>query len=334
MKTKNKVVVLANRPTGKPKENNFKFKDEEYPKLIENEILLQKKYVSVDPYLRGRMDDEDSSIEPFQINEPISSMVVAEVVESKNENYKKGDHLSGMLYWKEFQTHNGGGLNKIDNQEVPLSAYLGVLGLTGLTAYLALKTIGNLKKGETLLVSGAAGAVGSIVGQLGKLMGCRVIGIAGTDKKINHLIKDFGFDSAINYKTTKDINKEIEKNCPDGVDVYFDNVGGNILDAAMLHINDFARIINCGAISIYNEEKIPKGMRLENILIKKRAKMQGFFIEDHFDKFPEAIQQLSEYLKDNKLQFDETISKGFENLPKAFIEIFEGKNTGKMLVEV
>ena len=330
----NKVITLKERPSGKPDEKNFELKKEEKPALEDGEILLESKYISVDPYLRGRMRDEDSYITPFKLNEPLSSMVVAKIVESKNGEFQEGDHVSGMLQWKQFQKHTGEDLNKITNKKVPLSAYLGILGLTGLTAYLALKNIGKLKEGETLLVSGAAGAVGSVVGQIGKIKGCRVVGIAGTDEKIDHIKSDFGFDAGINYKTTEDMAKAIKEHCPDGVDVYFDNVGGEILDAAMQNINDFARIINCGAISIYNKEEVPKGMRLEGIMVKKRALMQGFIVRDHADEFQEAIKQLGSWLADDKLKFDETRREGFENVPKAFIEIFEGKNTGKMLVEV
>ncbi|WBL24052.1 NADP-dependent oxidoreductase [Zunongwangia sp. HGR-M22] len=329
-----KVITLKERPSGKPEEKNFEFKTEEKPEIADGEILLKSKYISVDPYLRGRMRDEDSYIPPFKIDEPLASMVVAEVIESKSDDFKKGDHVSGMLDWKEIQKHTGEGLNKITNKDVPLSAYLGILGLTGLTAYLALETIGKLKEGETLLVSGAAGAVGSVVGQIGKIKGCRVVGIAGTDEKIDHIKSKFGFDAGINYKTTEYIKEDIAKACPDGVDVYFDNVGGDILDAAMQNINDFARIINCGAISIYNKEEVPKGMRLEGIMVKKRALMQGFIVRDHADQFQDAIKQLGSWLADDKLKFDETKREGFDNVPKAFIEIFEGKNTGKMLVEV
>ncbi|WP_417887897.1 NADP-dependent oxidoreductase [Zunongwangia sp.] len=330
----NKLITLEERPEGKPSESNFEIKTEEKPALKEGEILLESKFISVDPYLRGRMNDGDSYIIPFKLHEPMSSMVVAEVVESKNEGFEKGAYVSGMLQWKEFQTHDGKGLNKIENKNVPLSAYLGVLGLTGLTAYLALDTIGKLKEGETLLVSGAAGAVGSVVGQIGKIKGCKVVGIAGTDEKIAHIKSKFNFDAGINYKTTDDMAKAIAENCPDGVDVYFDNVGGNILDAAMQNINDFARIINCGAISIYNKEEVPKGMRLEGIMVKKRALMQGFIVRDHYEQFPEAIKQLGEWLADSKLDFDETVREGFENVPKAFLEIFEGKNLGKMVVKM
>lgn len=332
----NRVITLGKRPIGKPKKENFEFKEEEYPRIKDGEILLKTKYVSVDPYLRGRMNVADSFIEPFKLNEPLVSMIIAEVVDSKNDDYKNGEYISAMLSWKQYQSHSGDSLNKLLNtaKDIPLSAYLGVLGLPGFTAYLALGKIGTPKKGETLLVSGAAGAVGSIVGQIGKLNGCRVVGIAGSDEKINHLIQDFGFDAGINYKTSKDTHREISEKCPDGVDIYFDNVGGEILDAVMQHINEFARIVNCGAISNYNKERVPKGIRLEGILNEKRAKMQGFSVLDHAEEFPEAAEQLSEWIQENELQYDETIRKGFDNIPNAFIEIFEGKNTGKMLVEI
>lgn len=330
----NKLITLEERPEGTPTESNFEIKTEEKPTPKTGEVLLASKYISVDPYLRGRMSNADSYISPFQLHEPMASMIVAEVIASKNENFVEGDYVSGMLEWKEFQTHTGKGLNKIENKEVPLSAYLGVLGLTGLTAYLALDTIGNLKKGETLLVSGAAGAVGSVVGQIGKIKGCKVVGIAGTDKKIDHIKSKFNFDAGINYKTTDNMAEAIAENCPDGVDVYYDNVGGDILDAAMQNINDFARIINCGAISIYNKKEVPTGMRLEGIMVKKRALMQGFILGDHSNRFPEAIKQLADWLSAGKLDFDETIREGFENVPKAFLELFEGKNLGKMVVKI
>lgn len=332
----NRVITFVKRPIGKPEKENFEFKEEEYPRIKNGEILLKTKYVSVDPYLRGRMKDADSFIEPFKLNEPLISMIIAEVVDSKNDDYNNGEYIRGMLSWKQFQSHSGDGINKlmITDKDIPLSAYLGVLGLTGLTAYLALKKIGTPKIGETLLVSGAAGAVGSIAGQIGKLNGCRVVGIAGSDEKINHLIQDFGFDAGINYKSSKDMHRELSEKCPNGVDIYFDNVGGEILDTVMQHINEFARIVNCGAISNYNKESVPKGMRLEGIFNEKRAKMQGFSVLDHTDEFTEAVEQLSEWIQENKLQYDETIRKGFDTIPSAFIEIFEGKNTGKMLVEI
>ena len=330
----NKSILFVNRPKGKPSLDDFKIVEEEDPQPGDGELLLKSVYISVDPYLRGRMRDEKSYIPPFELNEPLESMVVAEVMESKNEHFKRGEFVSGMLKWKEYQTSRGNGLNKVDKNAAALSAYLGILGLTGLTAYLALEKIGNLKEGETLLVSGAAGAVGSVVGQIGKLRGCKVVGIAGGDEKIDHIKEKFSYDEGINYKSTDNMAEAIGNACPDGVDVYFDNVGGEILDAALANINKDARIINCGAIATYNEKKVPTGPRPEGTLIKKTALMQGFLIRDHAKDFGLAIRQLATWLQEGKLRYDETIVEGFENTPQAFLDLFEGKNQGKMVVKV
>lgn len=330
----NKIITLKNRPEGKPTLDNFEFKEEEKPKPNDGEIFLKSKYVSVDPYLRGRMRDEKSYIEPFEVGKPIESGIIAEVVESNNSNFAKGDFVNGMLQWKQFQTSDGKGLNKVDGEKAPLKAYLGVLGLTGMTAYLGLEKIGKLEKGETLLVSGAAGAVGSVVGQIGKIKGCRVIGIAGTDEKIERIQDKFGFDDAINYKTTEDMKKAIKKTCPDGVDVYFDNVGGEILDAAMANMNKFGRVINCGAISLYNKKETPTGPRHETRLIKQSILMQGFTVRDYVKDFGPAQKQLAEWMEADKLEYFETVVEGFDEIPQAFLDLFEGKNKGKMIVKV
>lgn len=331
----NKTIILKNRPVGKPKPEDFKIVSEKLEKhLPEDEILLKTKYVSVDPYLRGRMTDADSYIPSFEINKPIESAIVAEVVESNNQNFSKGDFVTGLLDWKEQQKSDGEGLMKVNAEQAPLSAYLGVLGMTGLTAYLGLMNIGKPKAGETLVVSGAAGAVGSIAGQIGKILGLRVVGIAGSDEKNEMLKRDFGFDETINYKTTGNMTKAIADACPNGVDVYFDNVGGEVADAVMFNINDFARIVNCGAISIYNATEIPKSISVQPFLIQKRALMQGFIVMDHANQFSDAIGQLSQWLKEKKLTYTETIIEGFENIPQAFIDLFDGKNKGKMVVKV
>ena len=330
----NKSILLNNRPKGKPQTTDFKFVSEEMPQITGVEILLKTVYVSVDPYLRGRMNDVKSYIPPFQLNKPISSGIIAEVVESNHPGFTQGDFVSGLLEWKEFQKSDGKGLMKVDGTKIPLSAYLGILGMTGLTAYLGLTEIGAPKPGETLVVSGAAGAVGSVVGQIGKILGCRVVGIAGTDEKVDLLKSTFGFDEAINYNTTKNMRKAIAAACPEGVDVYFDNVGGNISDSVLLNINHLARIVVCGAISVYNETSIPTGIRVEPFLIKNSALMQGFIVNDFAKKFPEAMKQLSEWLSAGKLTYNETIVEGFENIPQAFIGLFEGKNKGKMVVKV
>ncbi|QOW09755.1 NADP-dependent oxidoreductase [Kaistella flava (ex Peng et al. 2021)] len=330
----NKTITLNSRPVGKPQLSDFKFVEEEMPVLKEGEVILKTKFVSVDPYLRGRMSDAKSYVPPFELQKVISSGVVAEVTESQNEKFKVGDFVSGMLNWKEFQTSTGENLLKIDDQIAPLSNYLGVLGMTGLTAYFGLTEIGKPQKGETLVVSGAAGAVGSIVGQIGKILGCRVIGIAGTDEKVEMLKSKFGFDEAINYKTTSDMTTAIAEVCPDGVDVYFDNVGGTISDSVHANINRLGRIIVCGAISAYNDTSVPQGPRVEHFLIRKSALMQGFIVGNYAEKFPEGMKHLSQWLSEGKLTYSETIVEGFENIPQAFIDLFEGKNKGKMIVKI
>lgn len=330
----NHVIHLKSRPKGTPQLEDFEFIEEQIPNAKEGEILLKTKYVSVDPYLRGRMRDQESYIAPFQVNEPIESAIIAEVIASNNDNFSKGDFVNGMLQWKEFQTATGKGLNKVDPDKASLSAYLGILGLTGLTAYISLDLIGDLKEGETLLVSGASGAVGSTVGQIGKIKGCHVVGIAGTDEKLKLMKEKFGFDKGINYKTTDDMKKAIAEACPDGVDVYFDNVGGEILDAAMNTINKNGRVINCGAISLYNKTEVPTGPRYEGTMVRKTVLMQGFLVRDHAKEFGPATKQLAQWLNEGKLTYEETIVKGFENIPQAFLDLFEGKNKGKMVVEI
>ena len=330
-----KTIVLNNRPEGKPTLSNFEFVEEEKILTIsEGEILLETAYVSVDPYLRGRMSDAKSYVPPFKLNQPVHSGVVAKVLESKNEKFQVGDYVSGMLNWSTQQVSDGEGLNKVDPEKAPLSTYLGVLGMTGLTAYLGLTEIGKPKKGETIVVSGAAGAVGSVVGQIAKILGLRVIGIAGTDEKIEMLKTKFGFDEGINYNTTKDMKSAIAEAAPQGVDVYFDNVGGPISDAVLFSINQFARIIICGAISVYNETELPTSLSVQPFLVKNSALMQGFIVSNYAEKFPEAIQKLAGWLNEGKLTYTETIVDGFDNIPQAFIDLFEGKNKGKMIVKI
>jgi len=330
----NKTILLEKRPVEKPQLSDFKFVSNEVENINAGELLLKTTYVSVDPYLRGRMSDAKSYVPSFELHKPIISGIVAEVIDSKNNAFKKGDFVSGMLAWKEFQKSNGEGLLKVDASKAPLSAYLGVLGMTGLTAYLGLTEIGKPKKGETIVVSGAAGAVGSIVGQIAKLFGCKVIGIAGTDDKVTMLKSSLGFDEAINYNTTKNMAAAIKEAAPNGVDIYFDNVGGPISDAVLFNINQFARIIICGAISVYNNIELPKSVSVQPFLIKNSALMQGFIVFNYAEKYPEAIEQLSQWLSEGKLTYTETIAEGFDTIPQAFLDLFEGKNSGKMLVKI
>ncbi|APU12069.1 NADP-dependent oxidoreductase [Cellulophaga lytica] len=329
------TILLKNRPVGRPAVSDFEFvKDESDISINDGEILLETTYVSVDPYLRGRMSDAKSYVPPFELNKPIHSGVIAKVIASKNEKFAIGDYVSGMLDWKTQQVSTGEGLLKVDKSKAPLSAYLGILGMTGLTAYLGLTEIGKPKAGETLVVSGAAGAVGSVVGQIGKILGLNVIGIAGTDEKVEMLKSKFGFDAGINYNTTENMTAAIAEAAPNGVDVYFDNVGGPISDAVLFNINKFARIIICGAISVYNNTELPKSISVQPFLVKNSALMQGFIVSNYADKFPEAMKELSTWLAQDKLTYTETIVEGFENIPTAFIDLFDGKNKGKMIVKI
>jgi NADPH:quinone reductase len=330
----NKSIVLNKRPIGRSTLDDFKFVQEEIPSTQNGEVLLKTTYVSVDPYLRGRMNDSKSYVPPFELNKVIQSGIIAEVIESNHAEFKTGDYLTGNLDWKEYQVSTGKGLRKIDQNEFKLSAYLGVLGMTGLTAYLGLTEIGLPKDGETLVVSGAGGAVGSIVGQIGKLMGCYVVGITGSDEKAELLKSTFGFDATINYKTTIDIKADVKKASPNGIDIYFDNVGGEISDAVLANINKYARLPVCGAISLYNNTELELGPRLQPIILTKSATMRGFIVSDFSSKFSEATKQLTAWLKEDKITYNETVVEGFENIPEAFIGLFDGKNKGKMIVKI
>lgn len=330
-----KTILLKNRPKGKPSVSDFEFiEDDSSLEIKDGELLLETAYVSVDPYLRGRMNDAKSYVAPFELNKPVHSGIVAKVIASKHNEFKEGDYLAGTLDWKTQQVSNGEGLTKVDAEKAPLSAYLGILGMTGLTAYLGLNEIGKPKKGETLVVSGAAGAVGSVVGQIGKILGLHVVGIAGSDEKVEMLKSKFGFDEGINYNTTEDMTAAIAKAAPNGVDVYFDNVGGPISDAVLFNINHFARMVICGAISVYNNTELPKSVSVQPFLVKNSALMQGFIVFNYQEKYPEALQQLSTWLAEGKLTYSETIVEGFENIPQAFIDLFDGKNKGKMVVKI
>jgi NADPH-dependent curcumin reductase CurA len=330
----NKVIVLYRRPVGIPVSADFKFNLEEVPVADDGEILLKTRYVSVDPYLRGRMNDKASYVTPFELNKPMNSAIIAEVIDSNDTAFKIGDLVSGNLDWKEYQVATGKGLQIIRTDEIYLTAYLGILGMTGLTAYLGLTEIADPKLGETLVVSGAGGAVGSIVGQIGKIMGCRVVGITGSDQKVTLIKSKFHFDEAINYKNTVDLNRAIKTACPDGVDIYFDNVGGKISDEVLNNINKHARIPLCGAIAMYNEISPVLGPYVQPVLVSKSALMQGFIVSDFADKFPVAKKQLFNWLKEGRLTYHETIIDGFEQIPQAFLGLFEGKNEGKMIIKV
>ena len=326
-------IVLASRPKGLPTLENFKVEDVELPVIRDDEVLLEGIYYSVDPYMRGRMNDAKSYVPPFETGKPLSGGVVAKVIESKSGNFKSGDIITGNLPWRKKMIAAEKDIRKIDTAIAPASYYLGILGMTGLTAYFGLMHIGKPKAGETVVVSGAAGAVGMAVGQIATIQGCYVVGMAGSDEKIKLLKEEFGFDDAINYKTTPDIKKAISAACPKGVDIYFDNVGGEISDAVISNINFHARIPLCGQISLYNSTETPTGPRLQPMLLTRSVLMQGFIIGNFQSEFPEGIKQLATWVKEGKLKSTETIEHGFEKLPQALLGLFKGDNTGKMIVE-
>lgn len=328
-----KQIILASRPKGIPVLENFKTKNLELTEIKDNEVLLEAIYYSVDPYMRGRMNDAKSYAPPFEIGKPITGGVIAKVIKSKSNNFKESDIVIGNLPWQQHCIVTATGITKIDTSIAPVSYYLGILGMPGLTAYFGLMQIGKPKSGETVVVSGAAGAVGLVVGQIAKLQGCRVIGIAGSEEKIALLKEEFGFDEVINYKTCTDLKKAITEACPKAVDIYYDNVGGEISDAVISNINFNARIVLCGQIALYNSTEIPMGPRLQPMLLTRSVLMQGFIVGNYQSQFGEGSKQLASWVKEGKLKYKETIVKGFDKLPAALLGLFEGDNIGKMVVE-
>ncbi len=330
---KTKQIVLASRPKGIPVLENFTIKDFELAAIKDNEVLLEAMYFSVDPYMRGRMNDAKSYAPPFEVGKPITGGTVAKVIKSKATNFKENDIITGTLPWQQHCIATATDLLKIDTNIAPASYYLGILGMPGLTAYFGLLHIGKPIAGETVVVSGAAGAVGLVVGQIAKMQGCRVVGIAGTDEKVKLLKEAFGFDEVINYKTCTDLKKAITDACPKAVDIYYDNVGGETSDAVIGNINFNARIVLCGQIALYNSTEIPTGPRLQPMLLTRSVLMQGFIIGNYQSQFGEGSKQLATWVKEGKLKYKETIVKGFDKLPAALLGLFEGDNIGKMIVE-
>ena len=325
-------ILLDSRPEGLPKDSNFKTTHGEVPSPDDGQILARNIYLSLDPAMRGWMTDRKSYIEPVQLGDVMRGLTVAEVVESKAEGFAPGDLVSGALGWQSYAVAEPKELQKLPGG-MPLPLFLGPLGMTGLTAYFGLLDIGQPKEGETVLVSAAAGAVGSVVGQIAKIKGCRVVGLAGSDDKCAWL-EDLGFDATVNYKTAEDLRKAIYKACPNGVDVYFDNVGGEILDIALGLLNQGARIPLCGAISQYNAtEPVPGPYNYLSLLVN-RARLEGFIIFDYRRRFPEALQELGQWVAEGKLEGRYDIVQGLENAPQALLKLFDGSNTGKLIVQI
>ena len=329
----NKEIQLVSRPTGMPTPNNFRIADTEVPpQLNDGEVAVRTLYISVDPYLRGRMREGRSYVAPFAVGQVIQSGVVGEVVESRAPEFQAGDIVTGLLGWRLYNVAKTAELRKVDPR-VAVTTALGVLGMPGLTAYFGLLDIGQPKEGETVVVSGAAGAVGMTVCQLAKIKGGRAVGIAGSDVKNRYLTSELGVDAAINYRSAE-MRDALKEACPKGVDVYFDNVGGEISDAVMPLLNHGARIVICGQISLYNLDKPDVGPRPQPSLLVNSALMRGFIITDYAARFAEGVMHLAQWLAAGKLKYAETIVEGFENTPQAFIGLFSGENLGKQIVKV
>ncbi|MEN0649311.1 NADP-dependent oxidoreductase [Caldifermentibacillus hisashii] len=333
MKNENRRIILGSRPSGMPTKENFQIVTEAIPEIKEGEILIQTIFLSVDPYMRGRMTGIKTYVDPFEVGKVLTGGVVGKIVESKHSNFQEGDIVEGQLDWADYSVSNERHIRKVDPNLAPISTALGVIGMPGLTAYFGLLDIGKPKEGETVVISGAAGAVGMVVGQIAKLKGCHVVGIAGSQEKIAYLKEELGFDAVINYKTDQ-IKQALKTACPNGIDVYFDNVGGEISDLVLRFMNFHSRIVLCGDISQYNNEKIEYGPRFQSLLVTRSILMQGFIVSNYSKRFAEGYRDLAKWVSEGKLKYRETIIDGLENAPDAFIDLFYGKNIGKQLVRV
>ncbi|WP_266075566.1 NADP-dependent oxidoreductase [Haladaptatus caseinilyticus] len=330
----NRKYLLSQRPDGTPDRETFELVEVDVPEPGPGEALVRTLYLSVDPYMRGRMRDAESYAEPWDVGDPLQGGVVGEVVESNGSGFEEGQVVAGNLEWADYATAPGTELQRVDPDLAPISTALGVLGMPGRTAYFGTREVAEPKAGDTFVVSGAAGAVGSVSGQIAKKSGARVVGFAGSDEKIDFLETECGFDVGINYKTTDDYGAALDEAAPDGVDVYFDNVGGEITDAVFSKLNVDARVAVCGQIALYNEESVPTGPRKLGTLIKSRARVQGLLVADFAPRFEQATRQLGEWVSSGELTYRETVTEGLENAPDAFLGLFEGENIGKQLVKV
>jgi NADPH-dependent curcumin reductase CurA len=329
----NRRVTLAARPVGAPQESDFALDEAPMPESRPGEVLVHNLYVSVDPYQRGRMSEARSYAKPLEIGDVVTSQAVGEVVESNDPRFSPGDAVVGQLGWQEYAVARGGSLRPVDPAVAPLAAYLHVLGATGFTAYFGLLDVGRPRSGDTVIVSSAAGAVGQIAGQLAKIAGCRTVGIAGGPEKAEGLRTLFGYDAAIDNKS-EDVTVRLREACPDGVDVYFDNVGGEISAAVHRRLAIGGRIVICGQVSQYNAEgPLERGFD-PRLLIVFRARMEGFLVSDYAHRFAEAERRLTRWLTDGMLRYREDVTEGLENAPQAFIGMLRGENRGKALVKV
>ncbi|MBX3193200.1 MAG: NADP-dependent oxidoreductase [Labilithrix sp.] len=327
----NTQVRLASRPKGFPDESSFEVTTEPVPEPKDGEIVVRNHYLSLDPYMRGRMNERRSYAKPVGIGEVMVGGTAGEVIASKNPSFAVGDRVVGAYGWQEYGVSNGRDVRKVDGK-VPLSAYLGVVGMPGVTAYVGLYDIGEPKAGETVVVSAAAGAVGSVVGQLAKLRGCRAVGIAGGKTKCDYVVRELGFDACIDYRAP-DFADQLRAATPNGVDVDFENVGGPVMDVVISLLNTFARVPLCGLIAHYNDAE-PRGLSSVESLLWKRVKLQGFIISDRMDRWPQALDDLATWVAEGKIRWRETVADGITSAPRAFLGMLRGENLGKQIVKL
>ncbi|MDQ3028153.1 MAG: NADP-dependent oxidoreductase [Pseudomonadota bacterium] len=330
----NHQVRLAARPVGLPKPSDWQFTEEAVPEPKDGELLVQVQYISLDPAMRGWMNDAKSYIRPVAIGEVMRAGAAGKVVKSRHEKFKEGDVVAGAFGVQEYAISDGKGVNKLDTRRVPLTTYLGTLGMPGMTAYFGLLDVGKPQPGQTVVVSGAAGAVGSVVGQIAKIKGCRAVGIAGGADKCRLLVEELGFDAAIDYKN-EDVKAALKTHCPSGIDVYFDNVGGDILDAALARLARGARIVICGAISQYNATSGMKGPANYMSLLVNRASMTGMVVFDYADRYGEAAREMAGWIAAGKLKAKEdVVPGGIPAFHETLLKLFKGENTGKLVLQI
>jgi len=329
----NRQYLLSSRPVGVPTRDNWTFNQTETPSVGENQILVRIDYISLDPAMRGWMNDARSYIEPVGLGEVMRAGTVGEVLESSDPNFAAGDFVYGHFGVQDYAVVDTKGVHKVDPSLAPLERYLGVLGMPGMTAYFGILDTGMPQAGETVVVSGAAGAVGTVVGQIAKIKGCRVIGIAGGADKCQYLIDELGFDGAVDYKN-EDVRKGLKRECPKGVDVYFDNVGGEILDDVLTRINYKARIVICGAISQYNNTTAVKGPSNYLSLLVNRARMEGIVVFDNIKNYGKAATEMAQWISEGKLKAKEHVVVGLEQFPETLMMLFNGENFGKLVLKV
>lgn len=330
----NRQVILVSRPEGEPSAENFQLAESPVPDPAEGQFLVKVDYLSVDPYMRGRMSDAPSYAPPVELGAVMVGGTVGTIVASRHPEWQVGQAVVGYQGWQEYALSDGSDVERFDRDLAPLSTALGVLGMPGMTAYFGLLDVGRPRAGETVMVSGAAGAVGSLVGQIAQIQGCRAVGSAGSAEKVAWLRHDLGFDDAFNYKEVSDYGARLDEVCPSGIDVYFDNVGGSLTDAVFTRLNVGARVVVCGQIDQYNASRPPRGPRLLWHLIVKRARVEGFLVFDFRHRFADGQRQMAQWLREERIRYRETVVDGLEHAVEAFTGLFRGQNTGKMLVRV